>query len=67
MARLEPSVSTGRPRAWPAPSPVVGTPGAGPLLAGRGSHRSGPAPRFGPVGQAVVHHAARPVTVVPHE
>ncbi|WP_432585525.1 universal stress protein [Streptomyces sp. HD1123-B1] len=49
----------------PARRLVEAARGAALLVVGRGPRRSGPGPRLGPVAQAVAHHAACPVAVVP--
>ncbi|MFE2445558.1 universal stress protein [Streptomyces sp. NPDC059426] len=41
--------------------------GAALIVVGRGRRQMGLGPRLGPVGQAVVHHAACPVAVVPRD
>ncbi|MEU8515067.1 universal stress protein [Kitasatospora sp. NPDC048722] len=41
--------------------------GATLLVVGRGGYRTGLAPRIGPVAHAAIHHAACPVTVIPHD
>ncbi|MEU8827949.1 universal stress protein [Streptomyces sp. NPDC048636] len=49
----------------PARRLVAAAEGAALLVVGRGPGRSGLGPRLGPVAQAVAHHAACPVAVVP--
>jgi nucleotide-binding universal stress UspA family protein len=51
----------------PAKTVVRAAKGAGLLVVGRRRHRPTLAPRLGPVAQAAIHHARRPVAVVPHD
>ncbi|MBL1098812.1 universal stress protein [Streptomyces coffeae] len=49
----------------PARRLVAAAAGAALMVVGRGPRRTGLGPRLGPVAQAVAHHAACPVAVVP--
>jgi nucleotide-binding universal stress UspA family protein len=51
----------------PARAVVEAAEGAELLVVGRRKHHPTLAPRLGPVAQAAVHHARRPVAVVPHD
>ena len=51
----------------PARAVVRTAAGADLLVIGRRRHRPALLPRVGPVAQAVIHHAACPVAVVPHD
>ncbi len=68
-AEAEPRDLTLGPHAWAllVPEPASGPAEAELLVVGRRKHHPVPGARPGPVARAAVHHARRPVAVVPHE